>query len=383
MDFDFTDDEEQLRRELRQFVDEHMRPDWSHLDRDMPTQAEIDDCLDFCQGLADRGLLTPQWPAEYGGRDATLWEQCVISEELWGAGEPRAPQYMNVNWIGPAIMALGTPEQKAYHLKRISAGDVLWCQGFSEPDAGSDLSALRTRAIRDGDVYIVNGQKIWTSYAHAAEFCFLLVRTDPDAENPRDGISILLVPMDLPGIEVREIPSLETSHLIHEVFFNDVAVPVDCRLGEENEGWKIIRVTLANERVGNARHEWNLRMFDAVLEEAEALELDTDEQFWATLGRYLSYTAAARVLNYVAVDAANRDLPERDTLASVYRAQMAQMELGTAHAFLDLLGSEALVKESRGDYQQKSGLLSTIGAGSLEMQLNNVARFALGLPKGN
>lgn len=175
---------------------------------------------------------------------------------------------------------------------------------------------------------------------------------------------------------------MKSSHLVHEVFFHDVAVPVSCRLGPENEGWSIIRETLSNERVGNARHEWNFRMYDALVEEAEDLGIEMDDRFWEILGQDMAATAAGRVLNYVAVDAADRDTPDRNTIASVYRAQMAQMEANTAHAFVDLLGAEALVSESRGDYQNKAGLISSIGAGSLEMQLNNVARFALGLPKG-
>ena len=174
---------------------------------------------------------------------------------------------MNANWIGPAILQLGSREQKQEHLAAIAAGRSNWAQGFSEPDAGSDLSALRTTAVRDGDYYVVNGQKMWTSYAHAASNIFLLVRTSKEA-NPRHGISILLVPMDTPGIEVREIPALHFSHLVHEVFFRDVRVPVSGRLGAENDGWSIIRTLLANERVGNARHEWVDRCLDRVFDEA-------------------------------------------------------------------------------------------------------------------
>src|SRR3984885_7694702 len=174
---------------------------------------------------------------------------------------------MNVNWIGPAVNRLGSAEQQEQYLGAIGRGEAMWCQGFSEPDAGSDLSALRTSAVRDGDVYIVNGQKIWTSYAHAADYCFTLVRT-ASTENPRRGISILLVPMELEGIEVREIPTLGVRHLVHEVFFRDVAVPVEFRLGNENDGWEIIRTLLANERAQNSRHSAVDSSLDQLVDEA-------------------------------------------------------------------------------------------------------------------
>ena len=143
-------------------------------DRAMPFTREL------CQKLAARGWLTLSWPAEHGGADGSVWQQAVVREEMWAAGEPRGPQYMNLNYIGPLIMRFGTPEQQARHLPRMAAGDVLWCQGFSEPEAGSDLASLKTRAVRDGDHYVVNGQKIWNSYADApADHCLLLARTNP------------------------------------------------------------------------------------------------------------------------------------------------------------------------------------------------------------
>jgi alkylation response protein AidB-like acyl-CoA dehydrogenase len=381
MDFGWSEDEAGLRTELRTYIEDHLMPGWSFFERDMPTPARIEDVITFCKGLAERGLLVPAWPEEYGGRGASRWAQVVISEEMRAVSEPRGPQYMNVNWIGPAIMELGTDIQKERYTGPIAAGEAMWCQGFSEPDAGSDLSALRTAAVRDGDHYVVNGQKIWTSYAHAADFCFVLVRTAA-TENPRRGISVLLVPMDLPGVEVREIPTLGIRHLVHEVFFHDVEVPVDCRLGEENEGWRIIRTLLANERAQNSRHSAIEGALDRLVDEALAADADTEDgSFWEHMGRAAAWTAASRVLNYAAVQAWSDDSAEFPNLAAVYRASMAQMELGAAQTFIDVLGPDALLTTSRGDWQMAGGTLSTIGAGSLEMQLNNVAWYILGLPK--
>ncbi len=206
MDFEWAPDDAAFRRELQDFLAEELPADWEELSKHGPgSDAQAAFSRSFCAKLAERGWLTQHWPAAYGGRDATPWRHAIVGEELWQRGEPRGPQYMNVNWIGPAIMEFGSDAQREEHLPRISRGDVLWCQGFSEPEAGSDLVALRTQAIRDGNDYVVNGGKIWTSYANHAEFCFLLVRTDPGSSRHR-GISVLLTPMDLPGIEVREIP---------------------------------------------------------------------------------------------------------------------------------------------------------------------------------
>jgi alkylation response protein AidB-like acyl-CoA dehydrogenase len=382
MDFSWSPEEQELRSQLRSYVADNLSPGWTQIDRDVPTKEKIDAAIHFCEGLAERGLLTPAWPVEYGGRAASLWEQTIISEELWGVGEPRGPQYMNANWIGPAILQLGSAEQKKEHLSAIAAGRSNWAQGFSEPDAGSDLSALRTSAVRDGDFYVINGQKMWTSYAHAATNIFLLVRTSKE-DNPRLGISILLVPMDTPGIEVREIPALHFSHLVHEVFFRDVRVHVSCRLGPENEGWSIIRTLLANERVGNARHEWVDRCLDRVFDEAVEVGVDMDDEaFWETMGEASAAAMASRILNYVAVQAATDESSSYPDLSSIYRVALAQMEIGAAHAFMDVLGVEALQQTSCGDYQLQAGILSTIGGGSIEMALNSIAWYQLGLPKG-
>jgi alkylation response protein AidB-like acyl-CoA dehydrogenase len=360
-------------------VRETIPADWTLYDRDMPTPEDVEAVRTYCRELARRGLLTPSWPTEFGGREASSWEQVVISEELWGAGEPRGSQYMGVTWIGPALMLAGTPEQKERHLPRIARGEAMWAQGFSEPGAGSDLAALQTAARRDGDHYVVNGQKIWTSYAQAADHIFLLVRTAPE----RYGISILMVPMDLPGIEVREIPTLGFSHVVHEVFFSDVHVPADCLLGAENEGWSLIRTILANERVGIARHERADRSLDELVVEAADADVPLDDpHVQEVLGRAAAAAAASRVLNYVAADAAYRDSADRGTAASVYRAAMGQMEHGITHAYLDVLGPEALDAGSGGDYSVIFSTTSTIASGTTEVQLNNVARNVLGLPKG-
>ncbi|MGD9793194.1 MAG: acyl-CoA dehydrogenase family protein [Acidimicrobiia bacterium] len=382
MNFDWTDDERRFRAELRATIERHIRPGWNHEHREMEHQEDIDAVLEFCKALGSEGYLTPHWPKQFGGREASPWEQAIISEETWRAGEPRGPQYMNTNWIGPAIMVAGTQEQKDYHLPRIAAGDVMWCQGFSEPDAGSDLASLKTRAVRDGDAYIVNGQKIWTSYAHSAEWCFLLTRTDPNSDKWA-GITILLVPMNSPGVEVRDIPTPFTPHLIHEMFFTDVVVPVANRLGDENKGWDIVRTVLANERVGIARHAHCELVLDRTLADAAALGVDIDDpSLVEVIGMAYAHTEAARAMNYAAVNERVHDPNGARPLASVSRAITGPMEAAIAVAAQKIMGENALLHGYDADRQVMMGTAAPIAAGSLEVQLNLISKMSLGLPRG-
>jgi alkylation response protein AidB-like acyl-CoA dehydrogenase len=381
VDLDWTESEASFRAALRASIDANIRPGWNLDDRDMPEPEDVEAVKAFCAALGEDGFLTPHWPRQFGGRDASPWEQLIISEETWRVGEPRGGQYMNTNWIGPALMAYGTPEQQARHLPPISRGEVNWCQGFSEPDAGSDLAALRTRAARDGESYIVNGRKIWTSYAHAADWCFLLVRTDPESPK-REGITILLVPMDTPGIEVREIPNPFAHHLIHEIHFTDVIVPVANRLGDENQGWGIVRNVLANERVGIARHAHSEHVLDDTVVRAGELGIDVDDPGVAeTLGLAYAWCEAARALNYVAVAERIRDPLGSRPLAAVSRAITGPMEREVGWACQEVLGDQGLVGGSEADRQVVTGTTSMIAAGAYEVQLDLIGRLCLDLPR--
>ena len=184
---------------------------------------------------AERNLLCLAWPEEFGGGGASVWEQTVVREEMWAHHEPRGAQYMGVNWVGPIIMRHGTEEQQRKHLPPIARGEVIWCQGFSEPEAGSDLASLRTTARRDGDGWLVSGQKIWTSYATMAQWCFLLARTSK-GEKKQQGLTIFLVPMDDPAIQVRPIRCMMGPHHLNEVFFDDLRVTEADVLGTVDAG---------------------------------------------------------------------------------------------------------------------------------------------------
>jgi alkylation response protein AidB-like acyl-CoA dehydrogenase len=197
--------------------------------------------------LALAGYVVPHWPAPYG-INADPVRQLIIDDELRRADIKRPTNPTGIGWVAPTIFAHGTPEQRDRYLWPALAGEEVWCQLFSEPDAGSDLASLATRAVRDGDDYVINGSKIWTSGAHKAKFGILIARTNPDAPKHK-GISYFICPMDLPGIELRDIVDMTTAHSFNQVFFTDVRIPAQLRVGEENEGWGLTRVTLSNERV--------------------------------------------------------------------------------------------------------------------------------------
>ncbi|HEY6316490.1 MAG TPA: acyl-CoA dehydrogenase family protein [Acidimicrobiia bacterium] len=199
------------------------------------------------QDLARAGYVVPHWPAPYG-LDADAEHQLLLDEELTAAGVRRPLNPIGIGWAAPTILLAGTPAQQDRFLWPALSGEEFWCQLFSEPDAGSDLASLTTRAERDGDTYVVNGSKIWTTLAHHSQFGILLARTDPHAERHR-GISYFICPMDLAGITTRPVVDMTTAHSFNEVFFDDVRLPADLLVGEENHGWRLARATLANERV--------------------------------------------------------------------------------------------------------------------------------------
>ena len=227
MDFDFPPDDDPRRLEIRQWLDANPAP-------------TPDD-------LYDAGLIVPHWPAPYG-LSADPMHQIIIDEELDRAGVRRPSNPIGIGWAAPTILQAGTEEQKARFLPGLLTGRDIYCQMFSEPDAGSDLAALGTRAVRDGDEYVVNGAKIWTSGGHYSKYGILIARTDPDAPKHK-GISYFVCPTDLPGLTMTPIVDMTTAYSFNATFFDDVRIPVENRIGDENDGWRLAKVTLANERV--------------------------------------------------------------------------------------------------------------------------------------
>jgi alkylation response protein AidB-like acyl-CoA dehydrogenase len=250
MDLTLTAAELSFQQEVRDFLDAELKPEWRGVsDIDNRTQPAI--MAQWQAVLAAKGWLTAGWPASNGGLGWSPMQHHIFKE---ACSEARAPKIlsMSIGMVGPLICAFGSLAQKAFYLPRIISGADIWCQGFSEPGAGSDLASLKTTARREGDAFLVSGQKIWTTYAHVASQMFCLVRTDLGAARPHAGISMLLIDMKLPGITVRPIRTIDGEHHFNEVFFDNVRVPASCLLGGENKGWDVARALLTFERSGIA-----------------------------------------------------------------------------------------------------------------------------------
>lgn len=381
MEFAWTKDDDDFRSRVRLFLDRELPADWPDIARHGPgSREQTEFSLEFCPRLAAEGLLVPHWPVEWGGAERPTWEHFILGEEMWAACEPRGAQYMNVNWIGPVLMRYGTAEQKQRYLPDMAAGKAIWCQGFSEPNAGSDLASLRTRATRDGDTYVINGQKIWTSYAALAGQCFLLARTgSPDMG--KSAIAVFIVPMSTPGIEVRAIPSLIGHGDIHEVFLTDVRVPASARLGEEGQGWEIVSFALTNERVGIPRYEMSSRVLDDMVAELKRRGRFSDPMVRHRAGEAAAACQAARLLVYRVVDA-----KARDEIAGA-EANMARVAVIAADHSVSEFGIDFLPDAYSGAgfasclAHHERAIAAGIAAGAAEIQLNLIARRHLDLPR--
>jgi len=377
MNFEWTAEQQAFRGRLKDVLKRELPPNYEAISRHGPACKEVTEfSMTFCPKLAAEGLLVPHWPKEWGGAGATAYEHFILGEEMWTAGEPRGGQYMNVNWIGTTLIKFGSEEQKQRYVPPMAKGTTLWCQGFSEPGAGSDLAALRTRAEKIDGGYRINGQKIWTSYAGLAEQCFLLTRTGEG----KAGISIFLVPMDTKGITVREIPSLVGGGDIHEVFWDNVEVPDSARLGREGEAWSIITYSLSNERVGIPRYALAKRVVDRAVDYLKASGTFGRADIRVRAAQALAKCEAARMLTYRVLDDRTRGMPPGPE-ASVARAAVGAAER-TATEFVIEFVPEALADADDLMFQHhQRAITASIAGGAAEIQLNLIASQLLRLPR--
>ena len=386
MDFAFTPEEAGLRAELRAFLADAL-PDWWRGmfvddDRVMPLTR------DLCRRLAARGWLTMAWPPEHGGQGASVWMQTVLREEMWAHEEPRGPQYMNLNYIGPLLMRFGSPAQQAELLPPMARGEVIWTQLFSEPDAGSDLASLQTRAHDEGDHFVVNGQKIWSSYADApADFGLLLARTDPAAPK-HAGISVFVLDMTTPGVTIRPILTMAGPHEFNEVFLDDVVVPRHRLLGTQDAGWDVITTGLTFERTGIARYARAAAVLDLAVEYANATGRSRDPHVRRLLADLGARIEAARLLSYRAISIQARgEVPTVE--ASIARMHNTVVEQLTGNVVMEIIGAGAQLRAGDPDAPLSGepmrhwlrNIPTTVAAGTLEVQKNIVAQRGLGLPR--
>ncbi|MCL7497318.1 acyl-CoA dehydrogenase family protein [Streptomyces decoyicus] len=383
MDLTYTQEEEDFRARLRGWLGTVLpglpaKPaatDW-------PGRRAYDTA--WQRMLYDAGYAGLHWPEDAGGQGATPTQHLIFLEETERAGAP----YVGANFVGllhagPTLAAEGTADQRARWLPPILRGDEIWCQGFSEPDAGSDLAALRTRAVRDGDTYVVSGAKIWTSHAEVADWCELLVRTDPAAPKHR-GISWLAMPMDAPGVTVRPLRTLAGSAEFAEVFLDEVRIPAAHRVGAENDGWRVTMVTLSFERgtafVGEVVA--CRRVLGALARAARANGRWDDAVLRRRLGRLHAQFAALWRLTQWNVSEAQQGGGVPGTGGSVFKLRYSQARQELYDTAAEVLGAGALDADHEWVADRLSSLSYTIAAGTSQIQQNIVAERILGLPKG-
>src|SRR4051812_22554200 len=302
------------------------------------------------QILNAAGLAVPHWPAEWGGRDWTPLQRHIWREEMQLASVPE-PLAFNASMIGPVIATFGSQEQKERFLPATANLDIWWCQGFSEPDAGSDLASLRTTAVRDGDDWVVNGQKTWTTLGQHADWIFCLVRTDPTADKRQRGISLLLFPMDTPGVTLRPIELLDGGFEVNEVFFEDVRVPAENLVGEENHGWDYAKFLLGNERVGIARIGSTKRLLTQAKEHARGITvngapLSDDPYMRARIAEIENELLALELtaLRVVANSAGGKPHPA----SSVLKLRGSELQQAATELLVDLAGPLSLASYADG-----------------------------------
>jgi alkylation response protein AidB-like acyl-CoA dehydrogenase len=373
-----TSEEARFRDELRAWVEASLPAD-KRGGRGGAQRFEDPFMREWSRKLYEAGYAGLTWPKEYGGAGAPYSFQAILYEELAAAQAPPHVGVIGLSMAGPTIIAHGTEEQKGRYLQPLLAADEIWCQGFSEPDAGSDLAAVRTRAERRGDVYVVNGQKVWSSFAHIADFCILVTQSDPDAPRYRN-LTYLLVDMHAPGVEVRPLRQITGEAEFNEIFFTDVQVPVENRLDEEGNGWQVAMTTLLHERatLGFALTASLDALYGRLLEDARKQE--TVSHVREALAREWIELQALRYTSYRALGTYQRTGipgPEGSAIKLRWSEQNQRMtKLGR-----ELLGPDGILADGWWHYQQLRSRGNTIEAGSSEVLRNIIAERVLGLPR--
>ncbi len=390
MRFDFTPEESDFRRKLSAFLDDALPADWHG-----PADESRDDHWALNQqikkGLADRGWFVMSWPTEYGGADSSSMMNTIFAEEM---AYRRAPGHdrFGTRMLGPTLMRFGSDSQRTEHLGAIARGEVQWCQGYSEPNSGSDLASLQTRAVIDGDNFIVNGAKIWTSLAHRADMMFMLVRTDPDAA-PHKGISLLLVDMKTPGIQVLPIINMAGVHSFNQVVFDDVRVPQANLVGDLNDGWRVGMTVLNFERSGIDYAVWARAALEELVDyvkndDSLISTVKTDPEVRGKLASLNTEIEAARLLCYdVAWRQGQGEVPSAE--ASISKVAGTEIYAKVLDYGTELLGMYGVLEpgseqaELQGNFL-KMRLFATSGpilAGTNEIQKNIIAQRGLNLPR--
>ncbi|RLC95129.1 MAG: hypothetical protein DRI39_00860 [Chloroflexi bacterium] len=391
MDFRFSQEDEAFRQEVREFIQQELPPDWTGtgLLQEAKDGPEWEFCRSMLRKLGAKGWHSLAWPQEYGGQ-GSVTKQFILSDEMYYHELPGV-DLQGALMCGPVLIEYGSEEQKKEHLPKIARGEAVWAQGFSEPGAGSDLAAVATRAVEKDDCYIVDGQKVWSTGAHRADWTFILARTDPEARKHR-GISFFLVDLKSPGVTVRFLPNIVGTYC--EIFFDGVRVPKENLVGKKNDGWTVAGAVLGYERSGIHRIAAARRNLTRLLEFAQqtrrnGVPLFKDPVVRNRLSHLFVECEAVRVLAHRIVWMQSTGQPV-DYQASMSRVAGAEFQQHVAQAAMQLLGQYGPLEEGsrwtplKGFFlrQYLYAMAATIGAGTAEVQRNIIALRGLGLPRG-
>jgi alkylation response protein AidB-like acyl-CoA dehydrogenase len=412
MDLTYPPEAEEFRGVIRAWLTENLPEGWGTPGFSMTPAERADFNEQWTATLFAGGWICASWPTEYGGKGLTLLQQVVLNEEFARAGAPLRADFFGDTLVGPTLLQWGTEEQKKQFIPSILNGTIAWCQGFSEPDAGSDLAGLKTRAELDGDEWVINGQKVWTTQARRADYVFLLARTDPDAPK-HAGISYLLVPMKQPGVEVRPIEQIDGSAEFNEVFLTNVRCPKENVIGGVNNGWKVAMTTLGFERGTSATTGYRRfqKEFDEILRLAQARGANRDPLIRQRLARSWSKIKIMQINGYRTLTDALRGTSATAALGATNKMFWSEAHQETILLAMDILGLDGQILLGRAgrdgqDGRDGQGMLlpgarhgradypvnnlqslfffsrsETIWGGSAEIQRNIVGERMLGLPK--
>jgi alkylation response protein AidB-like acyl-CoA dehydrogenase len=393
MDFSYTPSEEAFRNELRSWLEENLPEGWIEGTYSIPTgEKENSQFLrDWQRKLFEGGWAGISWPKKYGGRGVTLIEEVIYEQEMARVKAPMMLNIIGIAMVGPTLLQMGTDEQKERYLSKILNGEEIWCQGYSEPNAGSDLAAIQTKAVKQGDKWIINGQKIWTSFAHLADRCFLLARTENTGKK-HEGITAFLVDMNQEGVETRTIRSINDRRDFNEMFFNDaIAYEADV-VGEVNQGWRVSLALLNHERVGVARQTFRLqKQYEELVDMAKSLKKNDRPMIQDPLVRQklVEFRAKSRaiLLTYYRhlTNALKTGRPGPEgSIDKIFSSELGQEMLNFAMSLqgsANTLWKEDAAVNPRWQQEYLRSFAYTIEGGTTEIQKNIVAERVLGLPK--
>ncbi|MED3692004.1 acyl-CoA dehydrogenase family protein [Peribacillus butanolivorans] len=394
MDFSFTTKEEEFRHELRSWLEENLPEGW--LDGTSKVSKNEGEYAIFLRNwqrkLYEGGWAAIAWPEKYGGREATLMEEIVYQQEMVRVKAPALVNYVGIHMVAPTLMQIGTEEQKSKYIQKILTGEEVWCQGYSEPNAGSDLSAIQTSAVKDGDRWIINGQKVWTSFGHLADRCFLLARTNR-FDKKHKGITVFLLDMNQPGVETRPIIQMDGQHDFNEVYLND-AIAYDAEIvGEVDEGWKVTIALLMHERTGIGGQVFTLeQQFNELVSLTKELKEDDQPLMANPIVRKemidLYTRTRGSLLNYYRNLTKTLKNGHPGAEGSMDKLMVSELTKELLSQSISLQGHQGVLwKEdaiTANSYWQDNYLYSfgqTIGGGTSEIQKNTIGERILGLPK--